>query len=190
MCPKWEIWSVFLHNLRYFSEKSLKICPKGVHFSRSSDAFAQSALCCRLRPICPLLPPSPNFAEGSRWVHLTFRVDFLVFHVYIWGPTYTLFLAQHRVPTNVPQVAMDVNMNQRLLRLTKIDTKCQNVSKMSTKWEMSRLLPSYMSNKGTNERSPTCHGRQHETKIDTKCQNVSKMRFCEYLRICMFLQRD
>ena len=32
-----------------------------------------------------------------------------------------------------------------------------------------------MSNKGTNERSPTCHGRQHETKVDTKCQNVSKM---------------
>ena len=37
---------------------------------------------------------------------------------------YSLHMCRIRVPTNVPQVAMDVNMNQRLFHLTKIDTKC------------------------------------------------------------------
>jgi hypothetical protein len=62
-------------------------------------------------------------------------------------------------------------------------SKTPFVNKVVHKWGLSiyERSPSchgrqlYISNKGTNERSPTCHGRQHETKIDTKCQNVSRI---------------
>ena len=79
-----------------------------------------------------------------------------------------------RVPTNGPQLAMDVNMKPRLTQSVK----------MCPKWV--HYYPSYISNKGTNERSPTCHGRQHETKIDTKCQNVSKMRLYKNINFRIF----